>query len=212
MRASLRCLPRPCRPLWCQRSGLWGNLLRRWLGWVVMHRVWLVFYLLLYFATLQCMLVYGRGCGCGSRRRDYVARAQKSLYFALATWHQIKVIVPCWLNCCTVCSIFRHAHPLFHFEILMLMRKLVWIDCMNVDLARMSPVRRCWLQCHYSLHQLQWYSLKPGPPGIYMPLCCWKVWLSEMSVSTFRSFDDFLMCPVLADSLSCLMIDYPWHS
>ena len=37
----------------------------------------------------------------------------------------------------------RHAHPFFHFEILMLMRKLVWIDCINVDLARMSPVRRC---------------------------------------------------------------------
>ena len=36
-----------------------------------------------------------------------------------------------------------HAHPLFHFEILMLMRKLVRIDCINVDLARMSPVRRC---------------------------------------------------------------------
>ena len=33
------------------------------------------------FATLQCMLVYGRGCGCGSRRRDYVARAQKSIFF-----------------------------------------------------------------------------------------------------------------------------------
>ena len=37
----------------------------------------------------------------------------------------------------------RYAHPLFHFEILMLMRKLVRIDCINVDLARMSPVRRC---------------------------------------------------------------------
>jgi len=33
------------------------------------------------FATLQCMLVYGRGCGCGSRRRDYVAHAQKSIFF-----------------------------------------------------------------------------------------------------------------------------------
>ena len=37
----------------------------------------------------------------------------------------------------------RYAHPLFHFEILMLMRKLVQIDFINVDLARMSPVRRC---------------------------------------------------------------------
>ena len=36
-----------------------------------------------------------------------------------------------------------HAHPWFNFEILMLMRKLVRIDCINVDLARTSPVRRC---------------------------------------------------------------------
>ena len=105
----------------------------------------------------------------------------------------------------------RHIHPWFHFEILMLMRKLVRIDCINVDLARMSPVRRCWLQCHYSLHQLQWYSLRPGPPGIYMPLCCWKVWLSEMSVSMFRSFDEFFNVPGTC-WLFILSHDYPWYS
>ena len=211
MRASLRFLPRPCRPLWCQRSGLWGNLLRRWLGWVVMHRVWLVFYLLLYFATLQCMLVYGRGCGCGSRRRDYVARAQKSIFILIGDLASNKSnrhrLIK--FQCCAHAD--RHAHPLLHFEILMLMRKLVRIDCINVDLARMSPVRRCWLQCHYSLHQLQWYSLKPGPPGIYMPLCCWKVWLSEMSVSMFRSFDEFFNVPGTC-WLFILSHDYPWHS
>ena len=137
--------------------------------------------------------------------------SKKHLFFALATWHQIKAIVPGWLNCRTVRDHIRHAHPLFHFEILMLMRKLVRIDCINVDLARMSPVRRCWLQCHYSLHQLQWYSLKPGPPGIYMPLCCWKVWLSEMSVSMFRSFDEFFNVPGTC-WLFILSHDYPWHS
>ena len=156
------------------------------------------------FAALFCW---------GSRRRDYVARAQKSIFILIGDLASNKSNRPRLIKLLYWVCPGRHAHPLFHFEILMLMRKLVRIDCINVDLARMSPVcRRCWLQCHYSLHQLQWYSLRPGPPGIYMPLCCWKVWLSEMSVSTFRSFDDFLMCPVLADSLSCLMIDYPWHS
>ena len=73
--------------------------------------------------------------------------------FWLVTWHQIKVIVPGWLNCCV--RPIRHSHPLFHFDILMLMRKFVRIGCIDVDLARMSPIRCCWLQCHYSLHQWQ---------------------------------------------------------
>ena len=211
MRASLRCLPRPRRPLWCQRSGLWGNLLRRWLGWVVMHRVWLVFYLLLYFATLQCMLVYGRGCGCGSRRRDYVARAQKSIFILIGDLASNKSNRPrlikllCCARFCQACTSFV---SFWNIDVDAKIG-LDWLhECWSV---MMSPVRRCWLQCHYSLHQLQWYSLRPGPPGIYMPLCCWKVWLSEMSVSMFRSFDEFFNVPGTC-WLFILSHDYPWHS
>jgi len=72
--------------------------------------------------------------GSTAMRRAVCIAAGLALYFSLATWHQRKAIVPGQLNCWTARS-FNHANPLIHFEILMLMRKLVWIDCMNVDLS-----------------------------------------------------------------------------
>ena len=55
------------------------------------------------------------------------------LHFALATWHQIKVIIVRLITLHEHAPIVHLAHPLslFHLDILMLMRKLVWIDCMN---------------------------------------------------------------------------------
>jgi hypothetical protein len=67
-------------------------------------------------------------------RRAVCIAAGLALYFALATWHQRKAIVPGQLNCWTAQSV-NYIHSFFHFELLMLMRKLVWIDCMNVDLS-----------------------------------------------------------------------------